>query len=143
MTSCLRNKLRPARRVAIRLRPATPDSKLSIPRTQRPQAKRRGGGNDDGASSSAAAAPQRWSDYTVEFHFPEPTELPPPLMQLIDVDFKYPGRCVHGHELGHGHGHGGPVWDVRLDGIGSGTGGGRLIKMVLRPGVARASPEVR
>ncbi|PNW88567.1 hypothetical protein CHLRE_01g034950v5 [Chlamydomonas reinhardtii] len=55
-------------------------------------AKRRGGGNDDGASSSAAAAPQRWSDYTVEFHFPEPTELPPPLMQLIDVDFKYPGR---------------------------------------------------
>ncbi len=30
----------------------------------------------------------------MEFHFPEPTELPPPLIQLIDVDFKYPGRCV-------------------------------------------------
>ena len=30
----------------------------------------------------------------VEFHFPEPTELPPPLIQAIDVDFKYPGRCV-------------------------------------------------
>ncbi|KXZ55387.1 hypothetical protein GPECTOR_3g513 [Gonium pectorale] len=56
------------------------------------QAKRRGGTGDDGASSSAASAPQRWSDYTVEFHFPEPTELPPPLIQLIDVDFKYPGR---------------------------------------------------
>ncbi|GLC59464.1 hypothetical protein PLESTB_001490300 [Pleodorina starrii] len=56
------------------------------------QAKRRGGAADDGASSSAASAPQRWSDYTVEFHFPEPTELPPPLIQLIDVDFKYPGR---------------------------------------------------
>ncbi|KAG2501866.1 hypothetical protein HYH03_000364 [Edaphochlamys debaryana] len=55
------------------------------------QAKKRGGA-DDGASSSAAKAPERWSDYTVEFHFPEPTELPPPLMQLIDVDFKYPGR---------------------------------------------------
>ncbi|GFH07514.1 uncharacterized protein HaLaN_02326, partial [Haematococcus lacustris] len=28
----------------------------------------------------------------VEFHFPEPSELPPPLIQMIDVDFKYPGR---------------------------------------------------
>ncbi|GIL68036.1 hypothetical protein Vafri_21320 [Volvox africanus] len=56
------------------------------------QVKRRGNAGDDGASSSAASAPQRWSDYTVEFHFPEPTELPPPLIQLIDVDFKYPGR---------------------------------------------------
>lgn len=60
-------------------------------------AKRNKGAGDDGASSSAASVPQRWSDYTVEFHFPEPTELPPPLIQLIDVDFKYPGRwaaCV-------------------------------------------------
>lgn len=28
----------------------------------------------------------------VEFHFPVPSELPPPLIQVIDVDFKYPGR---------------------------------------------------
>ncbi len=55
-------------------------------------AKRNKGAGDDGASSSAVSVPQRWSDYTVEFHFPEPTELPPPLIQLIDVDFKYPGR---------------------------------------------------
>lgn len=30
--------------------------------------------------------------FQVEFHFPEPSELPPPLIQIIDVDFKYPGR---------------------------------------------------
>ncbi len=28
----------------------------------------------------------------VEFHFPPPSELPPPLIQMIDVEFKYPGR---------------------------------------------------
>ena len=37
-------------------------------------------------------APRRWRDYSVEFHFPEPTELTPPLLQLIDVGFGYPGR---------------------------------------------------
>ncbi|KAJ8541684.1 hypothetical protein K7X08_002500 [Anisodus acutangulus] len=37
-------------------------------------------------------APQKWRDYTVEFHFPEPTELTPPLLQLIEVSFSYPSR---------------------------------------------------
>lgn len=37
-------------------------------------------------------APRKWHDYTVHFEFPEPTELAPPLIQLLDVDFKYPGR---------------------------------------------------
>lgn len=37
-------------------------------------------------------APQKWKDYTVEFHFPEPTELTPPLLQLIEVSFSYPNR---------------------------------------------------
>eukprot|EP00250_Pteridium_aquilinum_P005304 c15419_g1_i1 orf=75-2243(+) len=37
-------------------------------------------------------APKRWRDYSVEFHFPEPTELTPPLLQLIEVHFSYPGR---------------------------------------------------
>ena len=46
----------------------------------------------DDDSSAAVNQPQRWSDYTVEFHFPEPSELAPPLIQLIDVDFKYPSR---------------------------------------------------
>lgn len=43
-------------------------------------------------SNAAAEAPKRWSDYTVQFEFPEPTELPPPLIQLNDVGFQYPGR---------------------------------------------------
>lgn len=37
-------------------------------------------------------APSKWRDYTVEFHFPEPTELTPPLLQLIEVSFGYPNR---------------------------------------------------
>lgn len=45
--------------------------------------------DDTNASSDA---PKRWSDYTVQFEFPEPTELPPPLIQLNDVSFQYPGR---------------------------------------------------
>ncbi|XP_048552577.1 ABC transporter F family member 4-like [Triticum urartu] len=35
--------------------------------------------------------PHRWLDYNVEFHFPEPTLLTPPLLQLIDVGFSYHG----------------------------------------------------
>ncbi len=41
-------------------------------------------------------APRKWRDYSVEFHFPEPTELTPPLLQLIDVGFSYPGRADFG-----------------------------------------------
>ncbi|XP_057795244.1 ABC transporter F family member 4-like [Salvia miltiorrhiza] len=37
-------------------------------------------------------APRKWKDYTVEFHFPEPTELTPPLLQLLEVSFSYPNR---------------------------------------------------
>ncbi|KAI3421651.1 uncharacterized protein J3R85_012005 [Psidium guajava] len=39
-----------------------------------------------------AEAPKKWRDYSVAFHFPEPTELTPPLLQLIEVSFSYPGR---------------------------------------------------
>ncbi|XP_062144192.1 ABC transporter F family member 4-like [Alnus glutinosa] len=37
-------------------------------------------------------APKKWRDYSVQFHFPEPTELTPPLLQLIEVSFSYPNR---------------------------------------------------
>lgn len=47
--------------------------------------------NDDD-SVKPADLPQKWLDYKVEFHFPEPTLLTPPLLQLIDVGFSYPGR---------------------------------------------------
>ncbi|XP_009366245.1 ABC transporter F family member 4-like [Pyrus x bretschneideri] len=41
---------------------------------------------------SPAEAPKKWRDYSVEFHFPEPTELTPPLLQLVEVSFSYPNR---------------------------------------------------
>jgi ATP-binding cassette subfamily F protein 1 len=59
--------------------------------TQARKAKAAGGYADEDAKP--AERPQRWSDYTVHFEFPEPSELPSSsLLQLIDVDFKYPGR---------------------------------------------------
>lgn len=79
---------------------ATQDKILA---TAQRQAKKRGGRAGepiDDAGSSASSAPQKWSDYSVAFHFPEPTELPPPLMQLIDADFKYPGERLLGGTAG-------------------------------------------
>jgi ATP-binding cassette, subfamily F, member 1 len=56
----------------------------------------RGGDDDDddgGAGGGAAALPRRWTDYTVTFTFPPPTDLPTAsLLQLVDADFQYPGR---------------------------------------------------
>ncbi|WCJ31967.1 ABC transporter F family member 4 [Euphorbia peplus] len=37
-------------------------------------------------------APNKWKDYNVQFHFPQPRELTPPLVQLIGVSFSYPDR---------------------------------------------------
>lgn len=42
---------------------------------------------------SPVDTPHKWSDYEVKFHFPEPTELTPPLLQLMDVGFSYPARA--------------------------------------------------
>ncbi|GJN31865.1 hypothetical protein PR202_gb20316 [Eleusine coracana subsp. coracana] len=47
---------------------------------------------DDDDDQKQVAVPQKWRDYNVEFHFPEPTELTPPLLQLIEVGFSYPNR---------------------------------------------------
>lgn len=46
------------------------------------------GGDED----APVEAPRKWKDYEVVFHFPEPTLLTPPLLQLIDVSFEYPNR---------------------------------------------------
>lgn len=53
---------------------------------------KRGGGDDDAGDAGDASAPRKWNDYTVNFTFPEPTELQPPLIQLTDANFKYPTR---------------------------------------------------
>ncbi|OAY36822.1 ABC transporter F family member 4 [Manihot esculenta] len=53
------------------------------------KSKAKGKVNEDEPLSEA---PKKWKDYSVEFHFPEPTELTPPLLQLIEVSFSYPNR---------------------------------------------------
>jgi len=53
---------------------------------------KRGGGDRYEDAAGPSDAPRQWNDYNVKFEFPEPTELAPPLLQLIDADFKYPGR---------------------------------------------------
>ena len=62
------------------------------------KAKGRGRGavdeEDDGPATGAAALPRRWTDYTVTFTFPPPTDLPSAsLLQLVDAGFQYPGRA--------------------------------------------------
>ena len=60
---------------------------------QKDKAKRGAGKKGAGAAEEdAVAVPKKWNDYSVNFHFPEPTELTPPLLQLIDAGFMYPGR---------------------------------------------------
>ena len=46
--------------------------------------------DDDNDGRGDSSAPTKWNDYNVEFHFPTPTELPPPLIGLTDCHFKYP-----------------------------------------------------
>ena len=50
---------------------------------------------DDGPGTGAGSAlPRRWTDYTVTFTFPPPTDLPSAsLLQLVDAGFQYPGRA--------------------------------------------------
>ncbi|KAE8683690.1 ABC transporter F family member 4 [Hibiscus syriacus] len=54
-------------------------------------AKNKGKGKID-EDEAPVEAPKKWRDYSVEFHFPEPTELTPPLLQIINVSFSYPNR---------------------------------------------------
>ena len=57
---------------------------------------KRGGKNkgmmqdDDDDGRGGDAAPTRWNDYSVEFHFPTPSELPPPLISLTDCHSSTP-----------------------------------------------------
>ena len=48
---------------------------------------------------SNADAPRRWNDYTVHFEFPDPSDVGNSLIQLMDVDFKYPGRDDFGLQV--------------------------------------------
>ena len=65
----------------------------------------------DDDSNDATAKPKKWNDYTVKFTFPEPLETNEThLLQLIDADFKYPGREDFGmHDMNVGIGMGSRV----------------------------------
>lgn len=65
-------------------------AKMASEKEARSKGKSKSGTGDD--EEPLQEAPRKWRDYSVEFHFPEPTELTPPLLQLIDVSFSYPGR---------------------------------------------------
>lgn len=61
-------------------------------KAKHPKSKRERQVDTPSSSSTSNNQPRKWTDYAVEFHFPTPTELPPPLIQARDVSFKYPGR---------------------------------------------------
>ncbi|CAN1803617.1 ABC transporter F family member 4 [Linum perenne] len=67
-------------------------AKRSGSRVQQEKVKDRAKFNVNKDASKSREAPTKWRDYSVEFHFPEPTELTPPLLQLIEVSFSYPNR---------------------------------------------------
>ncbi|KAJ4843840.1 ABC transporter F member 4 [Turnera subulata] len=71
----------------VQLEKAKDKAKLAAKEATKNKAK----GRDD-VDEPVQDVPQKWKDYSVEFHFPEPTELTPPLLQLIEVSFSYPNR---------------------------------------------------
>ncbi|GJN23739.1 hypothetical protein PR202_gb11416 [Eleusine coracana subsp. coracana] len=48
--------------------------------------------NDDHDGQKQMNVPQKWHDYSVKFHFHEPTGLARPLLKLVEAGFSYPGR---------------------------------------------------
>ncbi|KAK9820427.1 hypothetical protein WJX72_010224 [[Myrmecia] bisecta] len=61
----------------------------SAKQTQQRKQKQQPQFTDDAAKTDM---PRRWNDYTVHFEFPTPPSVTANLIQLMDVDFKYPGR---------------------------------------------------
>ncbi|KAI3862071.1 hypothetical protein MKX03_001514 [Papaver bracteatum] len=49
-------------------------------------------GKVDEDSELLTNTPKKWTDYIVKFHFPGPTKLRAPLLQIINVHFSYPNR---------------------------------------------------
>ncbi|CAE6104173.1 unnamed protein product [Arabidopsis arenosa] len=47
---------------------------------------------DEDGTGTGRTASRMWRDYSVVLDFTEPTENPPPLLQLIEVSFCYPKR---------------------------------------------------
>jgi hypothetical protein len=109
--------------------PATSTSSAARPLPQKKK------GKVEAEAPAGSDQPRKWNDYTVEFHFPEPTELQPPLIQV-----RGPARGCRGGGGGGGGGVQG-VLDGRVQAIAcccaaahSGAGG----RLYLRRWGARA-----
>ena len=68
------------------------DKNAKVAAAKRQQKNKNKGFDMDGDATSTTTAPKKWRDYAVQFEFPSSSELAPPLLQMIDVDFAYPGR---------------------------------------------------
>ncbi|CAL4948922.1 unnamed protein product [Urochloa decumbens] len=55
--------------------------------------------SNDRDDQKSVTVPQRWHDYCVRFHFPEPTELARPLLQLVEAGFSYPDFKMSGVDV--------------------------------------------
>ncbi|KAK1416177.1 hypothetical protein QVD17_31966 [Tagetes erecta] len=68
------------------------ENKNYVTQLKQETAAKRSGHQKQQEKSKPAVALKKPRDYTVEFHFPEPTKLTPSLLQLIEVSFSYPER---------------------------------------------------
>ncbi|RWW19753.1 hypothetical protein GW17_00016168 [Ensete ventricosum] len=83
-------QLKAAKKTGSKARQDKVDERAKFAASKAAKSKAKGKVEDDDAPPPEV--PKRWRDYSVEFHFPEPTELTPPLLQLIEVSFSYPNR---------------------------------------------------
>ncbi|CAO2170517.1 unnamed protein product [Urochloa humidicola] len=63
--------------------------KQAMSKAEKTKGKGKNASNDRDEQKSVTV-PQRWHDYCVRFHFPDPTELARPLLQLVEAGFSYP-----------------------------------------------------
>lgn len=83
-------QMKAAKKTGSKARQDKVDERAKFAAAKAAKSKAKGKVEDDDAPPPEV--PKRWRDYSVEFHFPEPTELTPPLLQLIEVSFSYPNR---------------------------------------------------
>ncbi|CAL4962814.1 unnamed protein product [Urochloa decumbens] len=72
--------------------------KQAMSKAEKTKGKGKNASNDHDDQKSVTV-PQRWHDYCVRFHFPEPTELARPLLQLVEAGFSYPDFKMSGVDV--------------------------------------------
>ncbi|CAO2203916.1 unnamed protein product [Urochloa humidicola] len=77
---------------------AAHEIKQAMSKAEKTKGKGKNASNDRDDQKSVTV-PQRWHDYCVMFHFPEPTELARPLLQLVEAGFSYPDFKMSGVDV--------------------------------------------